>query len=125
MPMGDKLAAAGVAPGPFVFGALTADGTTPISMPVTQFLAASGGVRSVARIGQLMLLAAGDGSAYVSAANADGEPTSVQRVDTHGAFVTGLAATRRGSIIVTAHLPIDGAPGRVYELIPVQDPSRR
>jgi hypothetical protein len=126
MPMGNKLAAAGVAPGPFAFGAVTVDGTTPVSTPVTQSLTTAGGVRAVARFGQLVLFAAGDGSSYVGRANAIGEPTSLQKVDTRGAVVTGLATTRRGTIVATAQLSMDGvAAGRVYELTPVRDGSVR
>jgi hypothetical protein len=123
--MRDKLAAAGVAPGPFAFGTLTADSTTPVSTPVTQSLTTAGGVRAVARVGQLVLFAAGDGSAYVGGANANGEPISLQKVDTRGAVVTGLATTRRGTIIATAQLLIDGVPiGRVYELTPIAASAR-
>jgi len=126
MPMGDKLAAAGVAPGPFAFGALTADGTTPVSTPVTQALTASGGVRAVARHGQLVLFAAGDGSAYVGGTNANGEATSLQKVDTRGAAVTGITTTRRGTVVATAQLRIDGLlVGRVYELAPLPASSAR
>ena len=126
MTMGDRLTAAGVAPGPFAFGALTADGTTPVSTLVTQSLTAAGGVRAVARVGQFVLFAAGDGSAYVGGANANGEPISLQKVDTRGAVVTGLATTRRGTIVATAQLPVDGVPsGRVYELTPVRNGSGR
>jgi hypothetical protein len=126
MEIGGKLAAAGVAPGAFVLGTIPVGATSPVPMPVTSSLTASGGVRAVARLGQLVLIAAGDGSAYVGGASTSGEPTSLQKVDTRGAVITGIATTSRGTIVATAQVPINGTPaGRVYELTPVRDPSAR
>lgn len=122
MATGEKITAAGLAPGMFVFGSLGRGDTTPSSPVVAQSLAASGGVRAVARAPQLELFAAGDGSAYVSAVADGAEPLSVQKIDTRGAIITGLATTHRGTIVATARLPLtSGSAGRVYELTPVRN----
>jgi hypothetical protein len=118
----DTITAGGMAPGVFVLGSLAPGETTPVSTSITGSLAASGGVRAIARTPQFALFAGGDGSAYVGAVTDANGPLSVHKIDTRGAVITGLATTRRGTIVATARLPLASvSAGRVYELTPVRN----
>ena len=127
LPLAGNMAVAGLNPGGLVLGVLAPGDSTPATVPMANRLSAAGGVRALTRTGQLVLLAAGDGSAYVSGANGSGTPVSLQQVDTKGALVTGLTTTRRGAVVATVTMPTlrGGRTGRVYQLTPLPAPDAR
>jgi len=118
---GDSIGLIGVAPGDLVFGMLAPGATIPAANALADRLASAGGVRALARTAQLMLIATGDGSLHLGGAGPDGQLATLQRVDTRGAAITGLAATRDGGIVATTLLPaLGGTPrGAIFQLTPV------
>ncbi len=119
---GVNVGLAGLSAGNLAFGVLPPGATMPAEATLAARLTAAGGVRALQRVGNVMLLATGDGGLQLADAGSQGGmPTTLQRLDTRGVAVTGLGATRDGGIVATAMLPSSsGTPvGVVYRLTPV------
>jgi hypothetical protein len=120
--LGDSIAVAGVGSelvlGTLVSGVAT---PTPVSASLAYQLSAAGGVKAIARTQRLTLIATADGSLHLAGFSSDGHLSILQRLNTYGVLVTGLASTGDGKLVATAvgSLATADAYESLYQLIPL------
>ena len=120
--LGDSIAVAGVGSelvlGTLVSGVAT---PTPVSAPLAHQLSAAGGVKALAQTQRLTLIATADGSLHRASFDSDGHLSILQRLNTYGVRVTGLASTEDGKLVATARgsLATADAYASLYQLIPL------